>query len=119
MTTEQQLPKQLGWQAEPTTHQDVSKHCTSADKGRGLTKTSLIIGTAASPTVDRHSPKKREKVMIPRMFMFTAAAATLSGNILRTTSRRASIAVRCTAGTAAVGAAGSRLCKSSGTILKL
>lgn len=44
--------------------------------------------SAAFPSVDRQAPKKRETVMTPRMFMLTAAVATLSGNMLRTTSSR-------------------------------
>ena len=72
-----------------------------------LTSMSLIIGSAGSPTVLKHRPKKREKVMTPRMFMLTAAAATLSGNMLRATSSNALRGVRCTAlgRSAAVGAA--------------
>ena len=76
--------------------------------GRGthiLTLTSLIMGSAASPSVERHSPKKREKVIMPRMFMSTAAAATLSGNMLRATSRRASNGVLRTTGSAGARAA--------------
>ena len=62
--------------------------------------------SAASPSMDRQAPKKRETVMTPRMFMLTAAVATLSGNMLRTTSNREFSAE---AGAAAgVGAACSR-----------
>ena len=38
----------------------------------------------------RHNPKNSENVMTPKMFMSTAAAATLSGNMLRATLSRAS-----------------------------
>lgn len=77
-------------------------------KSSKLTSMSFIIGSAASPTVLKHRPKKREKVMTPKMFILTAAAATLSGNMLRATSRRASKGERCCAASgtsAAVGAA--------------
>lgn len=79
-----------------------------------LTSTSLIMGSAASPTVLRHRPKNSEKVMMPRMFMLTAAAATLSGNMLRATSSSASRGVRCTAAgrSAGVGAATCRYAQS-------
>ena len=65
------------------------------------------MGSAASPTVLKHRPKNSENVMTPRMFMLTAAAATLSGNMLRATSSSASKGVRCTASerSAGVGAA--------------
>ena len=80
------------------------------DSAEKLTSTSLTIGSAASPTVLRHSPKNSEKVIIPRMFMLTAAAATLSGNMLRATFSSASRGVRCTASerSAGVGAAACR-----------
>ena len=59
-----------------------------------LTSMSLTKGSALSPTVLKHKPKKSEKVITPKMFMLTAAAATLSGNMLRATSSRASSGVR-------------------------
>ena len=53
-----------------------------------LTSIRAIKVSAASPSMDRQAPKKRETVMTPRIFMLTAAVATLSGNMLRTTSSR-------------------------------
>ena len=46
-------------------------------------------GSATSPRLARARPKKREKVMMPRMFMSTAATAMFSGKMLRATPRSA------------------------------
>ena len=71
--------------------------------------------SAAPPSMDRQAPKKRDTVMTPRMFMLTAAVATLSGNMLRTTSSRES---RAEAG-GAVAAAGVGAACSKMTLLLL
>ena len=54
-----------------------------------LTSTELTMASPASPMLARAKPNIREKVMIPRMFIFTAARATFSGNIFRMTPNNA------------------------------
>ena len=56
----------------------------------GLTSTALMRGSAAFPTLARAKPKSKEIVIMPRMFMSTAATAMLSGKMLRNTLNKAS-----------------------------
>ena len=54
-----------------------------------LTVMRLIMPSAWLPRDARQMPKNREKVMMPRMFMLTAATTTLSGTMLRATASSA------------------------------
>ena len=49
----------------------------------------LIMPSAWLPRDARQMPKKSEKVMMPRMFILTAATTTLSGTMLRATASSA------------------------------
>lgn len=49
----------------------------------------LMKPSAWSPSDARQIPKKSENVMMPRMFMFTAARTILSGTMLRATASSA------------------------------
>ena len=49
----------------------------------------LMKPSAWSPRDARQIPKNSENVMMPRMFMLTAARTTLSGTILRATASSA------------------------------
>lgn len=49
----------------------------------------LIMPSALLPRDPRQMPKNSEKVMMPRMFMLTAARTTLSGTMLRATASSA------------------------------
>ena len=66
------------------------KHCGvrvgRVSEGRErLTSTAATRLSPASPMLARASPNMSEKVIMPRMFMFTAASAMLSGNMFRVT----------------------------------
>ena len=58
-------------------------------RSQELTVIRLIMPSAWLPWDARQMPKKSEKVMMPRMFMLTAATTTLSGTILRATASSA------------------------------
>lgn len=49
-----------------------------------------MIGSADLPTLAKAKPNKSEMVMMPRIFMSTAATAMLSGKILLKTRSNAS-----------------------------
>lgn len=50
----------------------------------------LMMGSAVFPILARARPKRREIVMMPRIFILTAATAILSGKILLITVSNAS-----------------------------
>lgn len=47
------------------------------------------MASPASPMLARAKPNMREKVMIPSIFIFTAAKATFSGKMFRMTPNNA------------------------------